>query len=186
MTYETPNYKKNWRSRRVNNKQRARGFGLTEKMFYYYHKIKKAVEEVRQEQGYYQSAGRTGGGSSNHAFVSDPTAILAMKHAASLPTVIINADKLSEEIIERPEDWLAVVEQTLKYFEDEPLVSDVLRRRFFNNETRICTCIELNINDDKYYRLRDVGIGYARECAIQLGLIKVFDFSKLASARAEK
>ena len=45
MTYETPNYKKNWRSRRVNNKQRARGFGLTEKMFYYYHKITKAVEE---------------------------------------------------------------------------------------------------------------------------------------------
>ena len=47
MTYETPNYKKNWRSRRVNNKQRARGFGLTEKMFYYYHKIKKAVAPAK-------------------------------------------------------------------------------------------------------------------------------------------
>lgn len=178
MTYETPNYKKNWRCRRVNNKQLARGFGLTEKMFYYYHKIKSAVEEVRREQGYYQSAGRTGGGSSNHAFVSDPTAILAMKHCGPINKVIINADKLSEEVIERPEDWIAVVEQTLKYFEDEPLVSDVLRRRFFNNETRICTCIDLDINDDKYYRLRDIGIGYARECAIQLGLIKVFNVSE--------
>lgn len=53
-------------------------------------------------------------------------------------------------------------------------MSEVLRRRFFENEPMRRTQTELAISEDKYYRLRDIGIGYARECAIQLGLIKVF------------
>lgn len=64
----------------------------------------------------------------------------------------------------------------MSFFEDEPLVNKVLRRRFFENEARIHTCIDLDINDDKFYQLRDAGIGYARECAIQFGLIKVFNY----------
>lgn len=58
--------------------------------------------------------------------------------------------------------------------DEDELVSEVLRRRFFENEPMRRTQTELAISEDKYYRLRDIGIGYARECAIQLGLIKVF------------
>lgn len=172
MTLETPSSKsrRNWRAGR--NPQR--GFALVEKMFYYYSRIKKAVAITREEQGYYQSGGRTGGGSSNHAFISDPTATIAMKHYQPLGKVIINADRLDEEVITQPEKWMTIVEQTLMFFDDEEEVSQVLRRRFFENEPMATTCIDLEISYDKYYKLRDIGIGYARECAIQLGLIKVF------------
>lgn len=170
MIYETHKDKRNWRQSR----KPQQGFALVEKMFYYYQRIKREVELIRREQGYYQSGGRTGGGSSNHAFVSDPTATIAMKHYQPLSKIIINADRIDEEVITQPEKWLAVVEQTLLHFEDEELVNDLLRRRFLDNEPMARTCIELEIGYNKYYRLRDIGIGYARECAIQLGLIKVF------------
>lgn len=165
--------RRKWRATR----KPQRGFGLVEKMFYYYDRIKREVEICREEQGYYQSGGKTGGGSSTHAFISDPTATIAMKHYQPLAKVIINAERLDEEVIAQPEKWLTVVEQTLFFFssdEEEELVGEVLRRRFFENEPMRRTQTELAISEDKYYRLRDIGIGYARECAIQLGLIKVF------------
>lgn len=164
--------RRKWRATR----KPQRGFGLVEKMFYYYDRIKREVEICREEQGYYQSGGKTGGGSSTHAFISDPTATIAMKHYQPLAKVIINAERLDEEVIAQPEKWLTVVEQTLFFFSDneDELVSEVLRRRFFENEPMRRTQTELAISEDKYYRLRDIGIGYARECAIQLGLIKVF------------
>lgn len=170
MTYETHKSRRNWRRSR----KPQQGFSLVEKMFYYYHRIKKEVEFVRREQGYHQSSGRTGGGSSNHAFISDPTAILAMKHYEPLKKIIINADRLDEEVINFPEKWLVVVDQTLMHFEDEELVNALLRRRFLDNEPMARTCIELEIGYNKYYRLRDIGIDYALKCAIQLGLVKVF------------
>ena len=145
-------------------------------MFYYYHRIKRAVEEIKQERGYYQSAGKTGGGSSNHAFISDPTASLALKHAAPIGKVIINAERIDEEVIANPEAWLTVVEQTMMFYDEEEIIGELMRRRFFNNESCHRTCIDLGISEDKYYRLLKLGIGYARECAIQLGLIKVFEF----------
>mgnify|MGYP004513323303 FL=1 len=164
--------RRKWRATR----KPQRGFGLVEKMFYYYDRIKREVEICRDEQGYYQSGGKTGGGSSTRAFISDPTATIAMKHYQPLAKVIINAERLDEEVIAQPEKWLTVVEQTLFFFSDneDELVSEVLRRRFFENEPMRKTQLDLEIGVEKYYRLRDVGIGYARECAIQLGLIKVF------------
>ena len=61
MTLETPSVngrrRRNWRAGR--NPQK--GFALVEKMFYYYHRIRQAVEIARAEQGYYQSGGKTGG-----------------------------------------------------------------------------------------------------------------------------
>lgn len=164
--------RRKWRATR----KPQRGFGLVEKMFYYYDRIKREVEICRDEQGYCQSGGKTGGGSSTHAFISDPTATIAMKHYQPLAKVIINAERLDEEVIAQPEKWLTVVEQTLFFFSDneDELVSEVLRRRFFENEPMRKTQLDLEIGVEKYYRLRDIGIGYARECAIQLGLIKVF------------
>lgn len=149
------------------------GFGLVEKMFYYYDKIRREVETVRSEQGYYQSGGKTGGGSSNHAFISDPTATIAMKHYQPVAKIIINADRLDEEVIAQPEKWLVVVEQTLAHFQCTQ-TAKVLCSRYIKNESIVKTCMDLEISDDKYYKLRDAGISYARECAIQLGLIKVF------------
>lgn len=171
MTYAM---RRNWRTA----KKPQIGFALVEKMFYYYQRIKREVDVVRIEQGYYKKAGNDGGGSSNRSFISDPTANIAMKHYEQLPKVIINAEKIDEEVINQPEKWLTVVEQTMHFFSDDKndkLVKEVLERRFFKNESMARTCITMEIDYHKYYRLRDVGISYARECAIQLGLIKVFN-----------
>ena len=175
MTYEMHN-RRNWRASRTDKSSKEyRHFRLLEKMFYYYHRIKRAVEEVKMERGYYQSTGKTGGGSSNHAFVSDPTAVMALKHSAPIPKIIINAERLDEEVIANPEAWITVVEQTMMFFDEEEQIGELMRRRFFNNESCHRTCIDLGISEDKYYRLLKIGIAYARECAIQLGLIKVFE-----------
>lgn len=147
-------------------------------MFWNYQKIKRAVEDARLELGYYSSGGKTGGAPTNHSFVSDPTAILAMKHSAPIRQVTIDSGKTTEEVIKLPEKWLFVVEHTYRHFGEYDnttgdVVQCVLTKRF-QNEPWPATCAKLEITKDKYYSARDIGIRYARECAIQLGLIKVF------------
>lgn len=200
MTYETHNkkngkryspyrVKKNWR---IGNKRMMpaltveQGFRLVEKMFWYYKRVKQAVDEYRAEIGYYQSGNKTGGAPTSHAFVSDPTASLAMRRSAVIGKVVINADTPYEDVIARPEDWLYIVEHTLAYFADEELVGDVLRRRYLENEPMATTCIELGIKKDKYYKLNEIGIRYARECAIQIGLVRVFVDSRKAVSDEKK
>lgn len=169
--------RKNWRVGRVKQRDKIqRSFGLVEKMFYYYEKIKEAVETARAEQGYYQSGSlKDGVGGGGKGAVSDPTARTAMKRIQPIRKIIIRADKLSDEIVFRPESWLKVVEQTFAYFGEKDLVTLVLRRRFLKNEQMFKTCLALEITEGKYYKLRDEGVTYARECAIQLGLIRVFE-----------
>lgn len=182
MTYETHNRRdqqRNWRRRKFSASEgREVGFGLVEKMFWNYEKIKRAVEDARMELGFYSSGGKTGGAPTNHSFVSDPTAILAMRHSAPIKQVTIDGGKATEETVKRPEDWLFVVEQTYRRFLDlhheaGDVTYPVLIDRF-RNEPWPTTCARLEITKDKYYSARDVGIRYARECAIQLGLLKVF------------
>lgn len=182
--------RRNWRESKKESKQEQHyevGWRLVEKMFYYYNKIKKAVAETRAEQSYIQG-GKTGGGSSTHAFISDPTANNGIRLATKLNVVIIDADTLSEDTIHRPEDWIEIIERTLDHFSYEEDIIRVLKDRFFYNKSMYRTCDEINeeknklygtvdaiyMNKDKYYRAKDLGIRYARDCAIQLGLIKIF------------
>lgn len=177
MTCETHNQfkrRRNWRSRFTSSNEREVGFSLVEKIFWNYKKIKRAIDDARMELGYYSSGGKTGGAPTNHSFISDPTAILAMKHSAPIKQVTIDGGKTTEEVIKRPEDWIFVVEQTYTHFrEHDRIICNVLSRRF-QNEPWPTTCAKLEITKDKYYAARDTGIRYARECAIQLGLIRVF------------
>lgn len=81
----------------------------------------------------------------------------------------------SEDVIRYPERWIFVIEQTLRKFDNERLVKEVIVRRYFKNETYVYTCAELEIeNIDDYYEAKDAGLQYARDCAIQVGLIKAF------------
>lgn len=169
MTCGTRKARRNWRTKR----QEDAGFALIEKMFWYYNKIKQAVNEIHAEIGYYQGGKGDTASSSTHSFISDPTANMAIKHSAKVEKVIINSGNINEDVISRPEDWLFVIEQTYRRFPDTGIVGKVLRKRF-TNEPWPTTCIDLNISKDKYYASRDTGIRYARECAIQIGLIKVF------------
>ncbi len=180
MTLETHNpYKRHRAWRKRHSDLGISSFSYIEKMFYYYKAILKAVQEVRKEQGYYKSSTGSfdsgGGGSMRPFAASSPTVTSALRHCTPIHTVVIFADKYTENVIKEPEKWLTVVEQTLLYFEErEPLVAAVLRRRFLDNEPLQKTCEALAVTRDKFYRLRDIGIHYARECAIQLGLVRVF------------
>lgn len=182
MTLEMRNNRTNRRRRknwRYTRDDRFCGSGkelrLLEKMFWHYNDVKREVEEIRAEMGYYQSHKSDGGASSNRAFISDPTASTALKRVGEIHKVIINSGKLDEDTIHEPEQWIVAIEQTMLYAKRrELLVYEVLDRRFMKNEPMPTTCIDLEISKDKYYRLRDAGLYYAKECAIQLGLIKVF------------
>lgn len=185
MTLETLNNnfptrrrrRKNWRFARDDRFfDSGKEFRLLEKIFWNYEAMKKEVEEVRAEMGYYQSHKSDGATSSNRAFISDPTASTAIKRAQAIPKIILNNGKIDEYVIHEPEKWMVAVEQTMKYTsERESMVYEVLLRRFFKNEPMPTTCIDLEVSKDKYYRLRDAGLYYTKECAIQLGLIKVFE-----------
>jgi hypothetical protein len=168
--------RKNWRYARGDRfYDSGQELRLLEKMFWHYAEIKREVQEVRAEIGYYQSHNSDGAASSNRAFISDPTASTALKRVLEISKIIINSGKIEEDTVESPEKWLVVVEQTMAYSRKEPLLHEILDRRFIKNEPMPTTCIDLEISKDKYYRLRDAGLYYAKECAIQLGLIKVFE-----------
>lgn len=169
---------RNWRSAKAkirHSKQESNEYRMLEKMFYYYNDTKAKVKEIKDEQGYYQSGYKEGGGSSNHAFISDPTSQLAIKHTEEIKSVIIRADTPAEDTVRLPERKIFVVEQTLKHFEGVGIIRDVMVRRYLLNESYVSTCTDLNIeNADDYYEAKDIGLQYARECAIQIGLITVF------------
>ena len=168
--------RKNWRYTRDDRfYDSGKEFKLLEKMFWHYNEIKHEVEEIRAEMGYYQSHKSDGGASSNRAFISDPTASTALKRVGEIKKVIINSGKLDEDTIIDPEKWVMAIDQTMLRTKREPLIYEVLNRRFMKNEPMPTTCIDMEISKNKYYRLRDAGLYYAKECAIQLGLIKVFE-----------
>lgn len=180
MTSETTKSKnvRNWRLRRHCLRSRAeKNYAKVEKMFYLYNEIKKAVKLARDEQGYYQSGHKEGGGSSNHAFISDPTAQLARKHLEPIKVVLINSGTLQEDKIKRPEEWIEVVDKTLKEYPQNTLVGYILRKRYIENEHMATTCIDLDIKPEnyrKYYKASSEGIEYGKDCALQMGLIFAF------------
>ncbi|WP_110953056.1 hypothetical protein [Anaerosinus massiliensis] len=150
---------------------RTKKGGLTayiEKRFYQYEKIKKAVFEARKDP----AACKTGGNGSGHAFVSDPTANVAMKEVMPLPSVIIEVAKNETEVIKQPEKWLKIVEQTYLYYKNG-IVYDMLKSRY-SGEHYQKTCRELHISSSTYYQMITEAQHYALACACQVGLVRVF------------
>ena len=138
-----------------------------EKRFYQYEKIKKAVWEARNDSG----IGRTGDNSTGHAFVSDPTADVAVKEVMPIKSVTIKVCN-DTEIIKQPEKWLTVIEATYKHYEGGIGV-ELLKHRY-SNEYYQQTCQVLHISSSTYYQIINEVQQYAVSCACQIGLIKVF------------
>jgi hypothetical protein len=141
---------------------------LIERRFYQHDKIRQAVFEARNDSG----AGKTGGNGSGHAFVSDPTANVAIRKVSPLHAVTIEIGKNEVETIKWPEKWLAVIEATYRRYEGGS-VESLLKRRY-DGETHAQTCMELCISQNVYYCiLREVS-QFALACACQVGLVKIF------------
>lgn len=177
MTYRgQSNRPKNWRASRKNQMFcYERNFRLLEKMFWYYNKIKIALKEDGETRNVFLSSPSYGGGGHSKGFISDPTQRLAIRLTEEPNTVKVKNDKGELEIISKPTDWVKVVDETMQYFAENDLtVREVITRRYLLNEGSPRTCIDMEISANKYYRARDAGLQFARECAIQLGLLKAF------------
>lgn len=133
-------------------------------------KIRDAVEETRVSK-----KGPTGRTSTDHAYISDPTAGEAIRNAEELHFVEIEGGGR----VEWPERWLRVIDAVRAWCEPSYLRREILRRRY-NGESWTKTCAEIKISRDRYlsetkYReiLRYIR-SYALQCAAQVGVIKVF------------
>lgn len=141
---------------------------LIERRFFQEDKIRRAVFEARHDSG----GGKTGGGGSGHAFVSDPTASAAMREVSPLRAIEIETGKNETETIKWPEKWLAVIEATYRHYSGG-VVEQLLKRRYAG-ENHVQTCMELCISQNVYYcMLREAG-QFTLACACQVGLVRVF------------
>lgn len=176
MTYKKQNSRpKNWRASKSNQMfSQERDFRLLEKRFWHYNRIKQAYKDAMEEQKLYLKARPMGVGGHSTGSISNPTQSMALQEPVKV--VMVVTETKESYPLENPADWIQVVDETLKYFgKVDTLVKEVLQRRYFTNEGSVRTCIDLDINNvNKYYKARDVGLQYARECAIQLGLLRAF------------
>jgi hypothetical protein len=146
--------------------------------------IKKCVEIKRLES--VNGGGHTGGGTSGHSRISDPTALQAIRSVEPVSFIqcpygaMING-KRDERYIKLPEKWLKVEELTRGYYaeresDDEKtlLVKEIYTRRYLNGEYGEKwdrTCADLKISHGIYYAVvRDV-VRFAGLYAAGYGLI---------------
>lgn len=163
---------RNWRSKK--SEFHFADDSQIEYIFSRYYRIKAKIAEKKASVVYYSGGSRGDGGSPSQGKHSDPTAMIAIRNQ-EVDCVVLFQGMACEEVVYHPERWVCVVEQTLDYFDrNNAIVSEILRKKFLRNEGWVRTCVELEVSKNKYYRAKSIGIKYARECAIQLGLIKVF------------
>lgn len=147
--------------------------------------IKKCVE-IKKLEAVSGGGGHTGGGSSGHSRVSDPTAMQAIRSVE--PVLFIHCPfgaaingKRDERYIKYPEKWLRVEEITRTFYtkdrdDDEKgnMVKDIYTRRYLQGEYGekwSITCAKLNISHGIYYSVvRDI-IRFAGLYAAGLGII---------------
>ena len=130
-------------------------------VFFAEKEIRAAVIDARN-----RPSGGTTGGSNGHAFISDPTAMTAMRNTAELKSIVLR----SERKVSYPERWLAVIERTYCACDD---IKKQVAKRHYQGEHYGRTCRELAITQSTYsYLLNDVR-HFAVMCAIQMGLIRV-------------
>lgn len=130
-------------------------------VFFAEKEIRAAVIDARN-----RPSGGTTGGSNGHAFISDPTAMTAMRNTTELRSVVLK----SERKVSYPERWLAVLERTYSACDD---IKQQVAKRHYRGEHYGRTCRELNITQSTYsYLLNDVR-HFAAVCAAQMGLIRV-------------
>lgn len=151
---------------------------MAEKMFWLHRELAEAVAEALAERSYYRAGAPTGGAPTggaptSHAYVSDPTASLAMKFSEPLKRVVVGRGTPYECAVSRPEEWLLVIRKTLEVHPEGTPVGEVLRGRYERNRASTVTCSELGINLEQYHRYKAIGIEFAKDYAIQLGLIRV-------------
>ena len=130
-----------------------------ERMFRREKEIKQAVWEAKND-----SHGRTGGGNSGHALVSDPTAAAAMHQVEEVREVTL-ADGYN---VRWPERWLRVINAT---YDKYPASERAIRLRC-SGYAYADACEELHIGKTTYYAMLNDADSFAFAAACQLQLVR--------------
>ena len=138
-----------------------------ENVFRQEREIRDAVLEAMVGAG-----GHTGGGSTGHSFISDPTAATALKRAELDCVILPTTDRIF-----RPTSWLAVIDAVRSWCGRDTIKAELFRRRYAVGESRHSTCREINIEKSTYYAILGEIRNYALQCAAQMQLIRIFDIS---------
>lgn len=122
------------------NQQRACGDGQKKQVDYIFNhekQIRQAVFERRNDSG-----GHTGGGGTGHSYVSDPTALHAIRLASEL-----NFVQLGEgEKVWHPEKWLEVIDATYEWCAGDEIKSAIIERRYRRHDYYVTVCNDLHIS----------------------------------------
>jgi hypothetical protein len=146
--------------------QRMSGDNLTKKveaMLYREEAIRQAVFEKRLDGG-----GHTGGGTTGHAYVSDPTANTATRNVEPLRYVRLD----DGEVIHHPEGWLKVIDETRKWCDAVKL--QIYDRKYREHEHYKVVCDELHISSSTYYALLTEIRQFCKMAALQEQLIRIY------------
>ena len=148
---------------------RAMAYNRVETMLRNQTAIERAVAEARAEQ----RSGRSGGGSSGHAFVSDPTAQQAV--TASIPLRSVTLD--NGYVVREPERWLGIIHYL---YEHSPAAEASAMRYFYDGHSAVETSVNFSIGGSTVYYIREDFRAMGVELACQYGLVSVVEREKKA------
>ena len=148
---------------------RAMAYQRVETMLRNQTAIERAVDEARAEQ----RGGHSGGGSSGHAFVSDPTAQQAVTAALPLSSVTLD----NGYVVREPEKWLGIIHYLYEHF---PAADALTMRYFYGGHNAVETSMRREISERSVYNIRDDFKAMGVELACQFGLVSVVERDKKA------
>lgn len=145
---------------------RKKAYALVKRVLYNIKEIERLVEEARED-----THGCHTGGSSGHAFVSDPTANAAIRAADELHAV-----RLSDGfVVYRPETWIRVIK---KVYNDCPAFERDVMQTYFDGHGAEETGEMYYLSDKMVYYNRNEFLSFAVAAACQAGLVYVIDLQK--------
>lgn len=141
-----------------------RAYSTVKHVLYHLKEIVQLVDEARKES---YGGGHTGG-SSGHAFISDPTANAAIKAVDELKSVVLS----DGYVVRKPETWINVV---TKVYEGVPSFERAVMQTYFGCDDRIATSEKYHISEATVYFYRGELLASMVAAACQAGLVYVID-----------
>ncbi len=136
---------------------------LIERIFCARRKIEIAVYE--RKNGYGAST-FTGGASTGHCRIPDPTAMQAIRNAVELECVTLD----DGFYIVKPERWLRVYHAVKEFCSEDPVDMEIFIRRYDRGEHGVPITIEQSVYSRHLLKIRN----HAKMCAAQEQLVKFF------------
>lgn len=145
---------------------------LTEFVLTHEQDIRRAVVETRAK-----ASSRTGGGSSSHCYVSDPTATEAIRNVTEVIQISIEYGPRGlygreKKKIKYPERWLKVITWTKEYYnsQERPEQAKLYAARFIHKQDRDTICQDMGIKHGKYHAAINDILAFATGVAVGLGI----------------